>query len=96
MARVSIEIPDELRNKVVNRLSETGHATLEQYVQWLVLEDADAVDYGAPEDVKVHSRAHLETLVREALDSPSREMTAADWDDMRRRLIEQHRGTKAG
>lgn len=96
MARVSIEIPEALRQKMELRVSETGHASLEHYVQWLVLEDADATDYGAPDDVKVRSRAHLETMVREALGSPSREMGAADWDDMRRRLIERHRGSKAG
>jgi hypothetical protein len=96
MARLSIEIPDELRRKMEARRTETGHASLEDYVQWLLLEDADAVDYGAPDGMSVRSRAHLEEMVQEALSSPSREMTASDWDDMRRRLIQRQSESKAG
>ena len=92
MTRLSIDIPDELRRKMESRAAETGHGSLERYVNWLVREDAASIDYGAPDEVKVRSREELEARVHEALASPSREMTASDWDDLRRRLIDRHRG----
>ena len=40
MTRLSIDIPDELRRKMESRAAETGHGSLERYVNWLVREDA--------------------------------------------------------
>ena len=91
MTRVSIDVPDELHAKMRARAAAMGHGSLEEYLESLVRADADPADYGAPQHLRVRSREHLESLLKEALDSPAREMTAADWDEKRRALIERHR-----
>lgn len=50
----------------------------------------DDVDYGAPEHLKVRTNEELEAKLIEGMAGPAREMTAADWDEMERRLIERH------
>ena len=91
MTRPSIDIPDELRRrKMESRVAETGHGSLERYLDCFVREDAASIDYGAPDDVKVRTRQELGARVREALASPSREMTASDWDHLRRQSIDRH------
>src|SRR5688500_18182819 len=95
MTRVSIDIPDDLHGKVRARAAATGHATVEAYLEWLMRADAEQVDHGAPAHLRVISRAQLESLLQEALASPQREMTPADWDEKRRRLAERHRNTSA-
>ena len=87
MTRVSIDVPDELHAKMQARAAATGHASLEDYLESLVRADADPADYGAPAHLHVRSREQLESLLKEALDSPAREMTTADWDEKRRALI---------
>ena len=96
MTRLSINIPDELRSKMQARAAATGHDTLEQYLEWLVRADAEqVVDHGAPPHLRIASRQHLESLLQEAIASPPREMTPADWDEKRQRLIERHRKPSA-
>ncbi|MGB7157812.1 MAG: hypothetical protein WBD40_07085 [Tepidisphaeraceae bacterium] len=87
MARLSIEVPEYLRSKMEARVAETGHESIEHYVRWLVREDADSVDHGGPDTRRVGSREHLVEVARQGLESPAREMTAADWDEMRRRSL---------
>ena len=96
MTRLSIDIPDDLRAKMELRAAETGHASLEAYLAWLAREDADSVDYGAPAHLQPQSIEHLEAMLLESMKTPGREMTAADWDEKRRRLNEKYGQQKAG
>jgi hypothetical protein len=96
MTRLSIPISDDIKAKLEARAAQSGHPSLESYVNALVLEDAQMIDYGAPDHLRIRSREHLESLVQEGLNSPASEMSASDWDRMRQNLINQNRPSKAG
>ena len=96
MTRLSIDIPDELRAKLEARAAETGDETIERYVERLIRDDAEGIDHGAPEHLRAKSRQHLEELLAEGLESPARQMTADDFDAMRRKLAERNRQSKDG
>jgi hypothetical protein len=96
VARLNIDIPDELKAKIEARASESGHATLESYLQAVLRAEAELPDYGGPEHLNVRSREQLESLVAEGLGGSSSEMTASDWDELRRALIDRHRPSNAG
>lgn len=61
MARVSIQLPDDLRARVEARASETGHGSVEEYVQSLLRADLD--DSELTDD-------DLEALLVRRIDSP--------------------------
>ena len=83
MPSLSIQIPDDLRGKLEARAAEAGHGTLEQYVEALIRADVEAdID---PE---------LEAELLKGLASPAREMTPADWEEMRRQLRDRHARAK--
>ena len=90
MATVSIDISDELRAKMQERAADTGHSTVEQYIEWLIREDTVSIDFGAPEHLKVKSQEQLEAMLEQAMQTPAREMTAADWAEKKRKLIEKY------
>ena len=83
MARLSIQLPEDLRTKVEARASEAGHASVEDYVEALLRADLDAeeVDYGAPPHLTVNSDTELEALLLERLEStePGIEATPEFW-----------------
>ena len=90
MATVSIDISDELRAKMQERAADTGHSTIEQYIEWLIREDADSVDFGAPDHLEVQLPEQLEAMLDHAMQTPAREMTAADWAEKKRKLIAKY------
>ena len=84
MARLSVELPDELRRKVETRAAESGHPTVEQYVQALIRADAEFstdADLGGPPHLEVGTDDELESLLAQMLDSgePSIEATPELW-----------------
>lgn len=78
-------IDDEERQRSEARAAELGYANVETYL--LALLQAD---------VERPLSEEIENELIEALATPAREMTPADWDEKRRRLIESHRQAKAG
>ena len=93
MARLTLDRPQELQAKLRVRAAETGHETIEGYVQALLQSDADAAgvseeeEYGAPEHLTVRSQEDLEAKLLEGLESgPATEMTSQDWDDIQREV----------
>ncbi|HEY7118673.1 MAG TPA: hypothetical protein VH475_18935 [Tepidisphaeraceae bacterium] len=96
MAQLIIDLPDDVQSALRARAAESGHGTLEQYVQALLSEQvkpgaADVLhDLGAPEHLTARSEGELEAKVLEGLGSPASEMTDADWDEMRRRFLQRH------
>ncbi len=96
MTRLSIQIPDDLKTALDARAADAGFTSTEAYVESLVRSEVEGIDYGTPEHLKVRSREDLERLVQEGLESPAHEMTPADWDEMRTRLIARHRQPKVG
>jgi plasmid stability protein len=95
MARLTLDLPDELRSKLQARAAETGHGSIEEHVAALIRADVTAdKDYGAPGHL-LGSRENLEAKLNEGLASPASEMTVADWDDMRRRFLQRHTGSES-
>lgn len=71
MARLNLELPEDLRRKVEARAAESGHASVEQYVQALLHADADAVEgagFGGPDRLAVVMADDLESLLERRLD----------------------------
>ena|SRR5947199_7622480 len=92
MARLSIDLPDELRAKMEARAAEAGHVTIEQYVEALVLADVGpSEDYGAPAHLTLRGSDDVRDKLREGLASgPAVEMRPADWEARRTALRERH------
>ena len=93
MARLTLDLPQELQAKLRVRAAETGHETIEGYVQALLQSDADAAgvsegeDYPSPEHLTVRSQEDLAAKLLEGLESgPATEMTSQDWDDIQREV----------
>lgn len=90
MARLSVELPDELRRKVEARAAESGHPTVEQYVQALLRADAEFTadaDLGGPPHLEVGTDDELEALLSQRLDNggPSVEATPEFWAGLKER-----------
>lgn len=76
---MNISLPEVMREWVEERIKAEGYGTASEYFRHLVRQDQ-----------KRQARKDLETQLLEALDSgPSREMTRADWDAMRREVHER-------
>lgn len=92
---IELHLPDDVKDRAQRRAAEQGHASLDAYIEALLREDAQGEDFGAPGSVSFASRSEFEGKLVEALDEPAQEMTDADWDKMRTRFLQRHRG-KAG
>lgn len=78
MATMNISLPDSLREYVEAQVCAGGYSTASEYFRELVRDDH-----------KRKARERLEELLLEGLDSPAREMTPADWDEIRREVRAQ-------
>ena len=85
MSAIQINLSDRERTDAAARAAELGYASVEEYVADLVRAD-----------VELPVSEELEAELLRGLQRPAREMTAADWDEKRRWLIERHRNVKAG
>ena len=87
MARLSIQLPDELRTKAEARAAEAGHASVEQYVEALVRADVQGADenYGAPGHLSPADDTQLEALLVRRLENtePGVEATPQFWEKLR-------------
>jgi hypothetical protein len=72
MPTATIQLPEDIIRLAAARAAAAGHQSLDEYIRALVLADAEAA-------ISPKLEAHLLA----ALDTPSREMTAADWDENR-------------
>jgi hypothetical protein len=85
MPAIQINLSERERTDAAARAAESGYASVEEYVADLVRAD-----------VELPVSEELEAEIARGLERPAREMTAADSDEKRRRLIERHRNAKAG
>jgi hypothetical protein len=84
--KIQLNLPDDLSAKAQKRAHDSGHGSLEQYVQSLIRADADP-----PEELIFRSDAQLESLLQEGVDSgPSAEISDAQWEQRRQDLISRH------
>ncbi|HSI35299.1 MAG: hypothetical protein ACAI43_16190 [Phycisphaerae bacterium] len=91
MAKLTLDLPDELRDRLDARAAAEGYDSVDAYVAGLIRDDV-CDDLGAPEQLRVRSEADLAAKIQEGLDSPVSVMTDQDWADMRRRLLDRHGG----
>jgi antitoxin ParD1/3/4 len=77
-ASIHISVPPSLREYVDGRVSTGGFGSTSDYVRALIRADQ-----------KEHAREQLEARLLRALESPSEEMTRADWADIRREVSER-------
>lgn len=75
MSTATIHLPKEIEQLALARAAASGHASLDDYVQALILADAEGPI--SPE-LEAHLMASLKTAARE--------MTALDWEEKRRML----------
>jgi hypothetical protein len=91
MARLTFELPEDLKNKVAARAVESGHASVEQYVEALVRADADDAEYadfGGPDHLRIGSADELEARLLHSLEEggPSIEATPDFWNALKDRV----------
>jgi antitoxin ParD1/3/4 len=78
MTTMNISLPDSMRAFIEQKVTQGGYSTASEYIRQLVREDQ-----------KQAAQQRLEALLIEGLDSgPAKEMTAADWEERRRRLLQ--------
>ncbi len=81
MTTMDISLPDEMKAFIEARVAEDGFASASEYLRTLI-RDAQ----------KRKARKELEAKLLEGLQSPVSEMTAEDWQSMRREALEQLAG----
>lgn len=94
MTRLTLDLGDDLTARLRERAAETGHASVEEYVQALLRSEAETSgtddDFGAPATQTAAADADLVSKLDEGLASgPATEMTAGDWQDVRREVEER-------
>ena len=85
MPTVQIMLTDDERSRAEVRAQELGYPGVEAYIAAVVRAD-----------IELPVSEELEAELLQAMTTPAREMTPADWDEKRRRLAEQHRQAKVG
>ena len=80
MTTMNISLPDSMRAFIEQKVAQSGYSTASEYIRQLVREDQ-----------KRAAQERLEALLMEGIESgPSREMTAEDWEELRRRVWQRH------
>jgi antitoxin ParD1/3/4 len=80
MTTMNISLPDSMRTFIDQKVTQGGYSTASEYIRQLVRDDQ-----------KRAAQQRLEALLMEGLESgPSHEMTAEDWDELRRRVWQRH------
>lgn len=75
MSTLSVNLPDKLQAVAQARAAERGYASVDEYLAELI--EADGA---------VAVSAELEAEILAGRSSPAREMTPADWNELRRRF----------
>lgn len=88
MSPVPVQLPDNLRAKAEARAAAAGRGDVAEYIRALVEEDVAGEAFEGPPHLTPRTHAEADAMIREGLASPVREMTAADWAEIRRRLEE--------
>ena len=91
MVRVSVQLADDVKTKVERRAADLGHASVESYIEALVREDAEWDDVAAPRRVSFDSPYEFEAKILEGLNSPTTEITEAQVQQAKERLLRRHR-----
>jgi antitoxin ParD1/3/4 len=79
MVTIDVTLPDELKAFAEAEAARIGHSTVNEYVIAL-LQEAE----------RRSAKAELEGKLLSALNSPAREISDRDWDEMDRQFEQRH------
>lgn len=99
MVSLNIQLPEELRARVAARAAESGHSSVEQYVEALLRADADpsAEDPGAPEHLRFGTEQDVEAMLLSRLDKGGTvEATPEFWEALRQRIRQSRQEGRSG
>ncbi len=85
MPMLQLTLSEAEQRDAERRAKELGFSNVEAYAQSLIAAD-----------VELPVSEELEAELLRAMKTPLHEMTPADWNEKRQRLIERHRQAKAG
>lgn len=77
---MNISMPEDMRRWIESIVAQEQFGTSSEYVRSLIREDR-----------RRRLKEQIEQKLVEALDSPSAELTGADWDDVRARVAGKNR-----
>jgi len=90
MVNLNLQLPDDLKAKAEHRAIESGHDSINDYVEALIRADAEADDPGSPDHLMIQSLDQLEkTLLNRLVGGPSIEVTPQIREDMKRKFRER-------
>jgi antitoxin ParD1/3/4 len=78
MATMNISLPDPMKEFVETQAQKEGFGSVSEYLRAIIREVQ-----------KRQAKQALEAKLQEGLDSPSRPMTAGDWESMRQKIRER-------
>jgi antitoxin ParD1/3/4 len=81
MTTMNISLPEEMKAFIEARMAREGYASASEYLRTLVREAQ-----------KRNARQELEAKLLEGLQSPVSDLTAEDWESMRREAVAQLAG----
>lgn len=80
MTTMNISLPDSMQAFIDKKVVQSGHNTASEYIRQLVREDQ-----------KRAAQERLEQLLIEGIEpGPPQQMTADDWEELRRRVWQRH------
>ena len=75
MATLNFSLPDDLKKWIEAQVATGGYGNTSEYIRELIRLDQ-----------KRKAEERLEALLLKGLESPSKEMTREDWDELKRRV----------
>ena len=93
MVRLTIEIPEELRDKARSQATEAGHPSVEAYLRDLLQEAVESGPPGAPPGQTFRGAAQLDSMLRAGVESgPPIQLSDEDWEQKRQQLTRKVQG----
>ena len=84
MTTLNISFPDSMQSFIQEKIAQGGYGSADEYIRQLVSEDQKRAAWD-----------RLESLVLEGVDAgESQEMTSADWEDLKRKVVRNHAAGK--
>lgn len=92
MTMLHLSLSDEVAEKLRAQATLEGHASIDDYIQELLIAHTDLIESGRPDGILGEDDSDLEAQLIARLDDsrPSIEVTPELWSDMKRRVQDRH------
>jgi hypothetical protein len=91
MFRLTIDVPESLKDKAASQASEAGYASMEAYLVDLLRDGIESDALTAPAGQTIRSDSDLEAMIETGIASgDANELTDAAWDRKRQELLDRH------